>query len=321
MLLFKATLHAHTNGSDGVHLPLDPGSNLVRLLSELPPQGLVVLLLLQLVLQGLVPLGNQGLHLIPLALNILAGQVGVWVDGGAGHVVLLSKLLAVVDKGDNGSELFVRLTESGLELSVRIDQALDLLQSVDDEHINQVLAGAVQPVVEWCGTLGKLKMERVNALQDLLGLVHSLPALLGKCAKAIPLVTDSLAATIDLGRVPVVKSIQLLSNGSNLLNAVLVGGQIGFECLVLLLHCLQLKDLAVLVVLGAKHLLLAGSPRLVDVRLMLELLGQVLQPLKAHKLGQEPFLKGLLTCEKSQPGALDVSNQLALCWHVGWPVG
>jgi hypothetical protein len=60
-LLLKAALHAHADGSDGVHLPLDPGSDLVRLLGELPPQGLVVLLLLQLVLQGLVPLGDQGL--------------------------------------------------------------------------------------------------------------------------------------------------------------------------------------------------------------------------------------------------------------------
>merc|ERR1719430_751192 len=37
--------------------------------------------------------------------------------------------------------------------------------------------------------------------------------------------------------------------------------------------------------------------------------------------GQQPFLKGLLAGEKSQPGTLDVSNQLTLCWHVGWPVG
>merc|ERR1719494_164280 len=79
-LLLKAALHAHANGGDGVHLPLDPGSHLVRLLGELPPQGLVVLLLFQLVLQGLVPLRDQSLHLIPLALNILAGQVSVWVD-------------------------------------------------------------------------------------------------------------------------------------------------------------------------------------------------------------------------------------------------
>ena len=46
--------------------------HLVRLLGELPPEGLVVLLLLELVLQGVVPLGHQGLHLVPLALNVLA---------------------------------------------------------------------------------------------------------------------------------------------------------------------------------------------------------------------------------------------------------
>merc|ERR1719209_1098300 len=188
-LLLQAALHAHADGSDSVHLPLDPGSDLVRLLGE---------------------------------------------------------LLAVVDEGDDGGELLVRLTQGCLELGMRVDQALDLLQGVDDEHVNQVLAGPVQPVVEGCRTLSKLKMEGVNTLQNLLSLVHSLPALLGQCSKAIPLVTDGLAATIDLSRVPVVKSIQLLSNCSNLLNAVLVGGQVGFECFVLLLHCLQLKDLAVL---------------------------------------------------------------------------
>merc|ERR1719447_927075 len=198
-LLLKAALHAHANGSDSVHLPLDPGSDLVRLFGELPPQGLVVLLLFQLVLQGLVPLGHQGLHLIPFALHILTGQVGVGVDGGAGHVVLLGELLSVMDEGDDGSELLVCLPEGGLELSVRIDQALDLLQGVDNEHVDQVLTGAVQPVVEWCCTLSKLKMERVHAFQSLLSLIHSLPALLGQCAKAIPLVTDGLATTIDLG--------------------------------------------------------------------------------------------------------------------------
>ena len=50
----------------------DSPVHLVGLLGELPPKGLVVLLLLELVLQGVVPLGHQGLHLVPLALHILA---------------------------------------------------------------------------------------------------------------------------------------------------------------------------------------------------------------------------------------------------------
>merc|ERR1712046_287411 len=61
---------------------------------------------------------------------------------------------------------------------------------------------------------------REYALQNLLGLIHALPALLGECTKAIPLVTDCLASAIHLSRVPVVQSVELLGNGSNLLDAV-----------------------------------------------------------------------------------------------------
>jgi hypothetical protein len=42
----------------------------------------------------------------------------------------------------------VGFRQSGLELSVGVDQALDLVQRVNDEHVHQVLAGTVQPVVE-----------------------------------------------------------------------------------------------------------------------------------------------------------------------------
>ncbi len=44
---------------------------LVGLLGKLPPESLVVLLLLELVLEGLVALGHQGLHLVPLGLHVL----------------------------------------------------------------------------------------------------------------------------------------------------------------------------------------------------------------------------------------------------------
>ena len=134
-------------------------ADLVRLLSELPPESLIVLLLLKLVLQGLVPLGHQGLHLVPLALHVLAGQVSVGVDGGSWNVVLLGEVLAVLDEGDDGGELLVGLAKGRLELGVGIDQALDLLQSVHDEHVHQVLPRPVQPVVEGRGALGEFQME------------------------------------------------------------------------------------------------------------------------------------------------------------------
>ena len=54
---------------------------------------------------------------------------------------------------------------------------------------------------------------------------------------------------------------------------------------------------------------------------MLELLGQVLQTLQPHELGQEPLLEALLAAEKTVPGPLDVGDHLALSGHVGGPVG
>lgn len=78
-----------------------------------------------------------------------AGQVSVGIDVGARHVVLLGEALDLVDKRDDGLELLVGLAQGGLELGMSINQALDLLQGVHNKHVNQVLAGAVQPIIKW----------------------------------------------------------------------------------------------------------------------------------------------------------------------------
>merc|ERR1719289_552138 len=103
------------------------------------------------------------------------------------------------------------------------------------------------------GALGELEMERVYPFEDLFRLVHAVAALLSECAQTVPLVANCLAPGVDLRAIPVVKRVQLLCNGGNLLNAVLVSCQVGLERLVLLLHGLQLENLAVLVVLRGKH--------------------------------------------------------------------
>ena len=61
---------------------------------------------------------------------------------------MLGELLDLSDECDDGLELLVGLAEGRLELGVGVDQTLDLVQSVDDKHVDQVFAGAVQPVVE-----------------------------------------------------------------------------------------------------------------------------------------------------------------------------
>ena len=86
----------------------------------------------------------------------ISREVGVWVDGGAGHVELLGEVFDLLDEGHDGLELLVGLAERGLELSVGVDQALDLVEGVHDEHVHQVLAGPVQPVVERLQKVGIL---------------------------------------------------------------------------------------------------------------------------------------------------------------------
>lgn len=64
-------------------------------------------------------------------------------------------------------------------------------------------------------------MELVNLLKEFLSLLKGIPAGGGKGSQAVPLVTDSLAAAINGGRVIVVQSIELLGNGCNLFYTVL----------------------------------------------------------------------------------------------------
>ena len=43
--------------------------------------------------------------------------------------------------------------ERGLELLMSLDQALDLLNRVDDEHVLEIFFCSFHPVVEWRGSL------------------------------------------------------------------------------------------------------------------------------------------------------------------------
>ena len=51
------------------------------------------------------------------------------------------------------------------------------------------------------GELGEVEVERVDPLEDLLGLVHALPPLLRQVAQTVPLVADVLATLVDDGAV------------------------------------------------------------------------------------------------------------------------
>lgn len=78
----------------------------------------------------------------------LCSEGGVRVVQGSGDLVFLGSVLNLSDQGSDSLVLLVSLSQRGLELVVGIDQALDLLNGVYDEHVNKVFAGSIQPVVE-----------------------------------------------------------------------------------------------------------------------------------------------------------------------------
>lgn len=73
-----------------------------------------------------------------------------------------------------------------------------------------------------------------------------------------------------------------------------MGCKITLKGLVLLLQCLEFVQLAVTEVLALEHLLLALGPSLVDLCLVLELLGQMLQSLQPVEVGT---VKNVLRCK------------------------
>lgn len=75
-------------------------------------------------------------------------QCSVRVLETAGYLVFLYGRFDVFDQPNDGVILFVGVRQSRLELPVSIDQPLDFLYSVYDEHVHQVFACSVQPVVE-----------------------------------------------------------------------------------------------------------------------------------------------------------------------------
>ena len=110
--------------------------------------------------------------------------------------------------------------------------------------------------------------------------------------------------------------LELLGDGSDLLDAILVSCEIALESLVLLLQSLQLVQLALSEVLAGEHLLFAAGPVLVGVGLVLELLSKMLETLKPHHLGEQPVLEGLLGGLQALPRLVDVGYHLALGRHV-----
>merc|ERR1712142_198478 len=111
--------------------------------------------------------------------------------------------------------------------------------------------------------------------------------------------------------------IEFMGDSCNLFNTILVSGEVRLEGLMFLLEGLELIKLAVTEVLALEHILLASSPCLMDVSLVLEFFGKMFKTFKPHHFCKQPFLKGLFTSLKVLPGIGDIRDRLALRGKVG----
>lgn len=195
-LILQRPLQSHADGRNGIHLSFDPRSHRVGLFGELTAKHFVVLLFAQFVGQCLVALWHQRTHLRPFAGQIVRTDRCVRILQSAGDLVLVHNALHFAYKSHDDIVLLVGFAEGGLELVMGVHEALDFLHGVDDEHVDQIFAGAIQPVVEWSRTLGELQVEDVDLFENALGIVEGLTTALGEGSQAVPLVADALATRV-----------------------------------------------------------------------------------------------------------------------------
>lgn len=93
-----------------------------------------------------------------------------------------------------------------LKVCVSIDEPLDLLDSMNDENVDQIFPGAVEPIVEWSSTFRKLQVQDIDFLEYPLGVVEGLATPLSQSSQSVPLVADALAASINTDAVVVLQS-------------------------------------------------------------------------------------------------------------------
>ena len=133
----------------------------------------------------------------------LGRKTGVRVIQAAGDAVLFGDRFHLLNQTDDRLVFLVGLSKSGFELFMGIEQALNFFHRVNDEHVHQILACSIQPVVErlivmqsifkrglgnlklktfefYRGPLGKFQMKLINLFKHSFGLLQSLTARLGQ---------------------------------------------------------------------------------------------------------------------------------------------
>lgn len=79
----------------------------------------------------------------------LGSETSVGVVDSSRNAVLARDGFNLLNQADNRLVLLVRLAQRRFELFVSVQETLDLFHRVHDEHVDQIFASAVQPIVEW----------------------------------------------------------------------------------------------------------------------------------------------------------------------------
>ena len=78
----------------------------------------------------------------------LGRQTGVRVVQSSRNLVLPGDGFHLLNKSDDGLVLLIGFSKRGFELFMSVQKALNLLHGVNNEHVHQILTGAIQPIVE-----------------------------------------------------------------------------------------------------------------------------------------------------------------------------
>lgn len=158
----------------------------------------------------------------------------------------------------------------------------DFVQRMNEEHIHEILSCAVEPVRVRRRLLGVFQEETVDSFDDLLGFGQRHAPTLGQIAQLVPIVAQLLATLIHSFDSIVPEHVQLLGDGRDLLDAILMRGMVALERQVFARERAQVVQRAVLQVGGLQQVGLAGRPFFVYVAFVFELLGQVIESLETR---------------------------------------
>ena len=168
LVLFQGAHHLYGQLLELLVLPFDPRADDVGLLGELETEPFVLLLFTIFSLQVLIALRHQSLNFVPFRGDLVRRDVRVRVMREF-EIVVVACLSSTINESDDVLVLAVRIVQGDFELIVRFDQAADFVERVDEEHVHEILARAVEPVRIRGGLLGVVQEETVDLFDEPFG--------------------------------------------------------------------------------------------------------------------------------------------------------